>query len=125
MSIDTDAEILRLRAVLRDLVALSTVPATWIGREPPAVAAGLADTLVGLLQVDFASVRLCDPGGGGSVDADRGNACTTFPHLLGGRRAGSARLSGRRMFRDVGEPDEPSRGMVIPIGVNAEGGLVA
>jgi hypothetical protein len=45
MPIDTNAEILGRRTVLRDLVALSTIPAAWVGREPPAVAAGLADTL--------------------------------------------------------------------------------
>ena len=65
MPIGTDAEILRLRAGLRDLVALSTIPVAWIGREPPDVAAGLADALIGLLAVDFASVRLSDPGGVG------------------------------------------------------------
>ena len=49
MPVDTDAEILRLRAGLRDLVALSTIPATWVGREPRDVAGGLADarTLAG------------------------------------------------------------------------------
>ncbi|HTE61643.1 MAG TPA: hypothetical protein VK631_14925, partial [Solirubrobacteraceae bacterium] len=76
MFTNTDHEILRLRAVLRDLVALSTIPATWIGREPPAVAAGLADALIELLQLDFASVRLSDPGGAAVVDALRGNAWT-------------------------------------------------
>jgi hypothetical protein len=75
----TDAEILRLRSVLRDLVALSAIPAAWIGREPPAVAAGLADALIGLLQLDFAFVRLSDPGGAGAVDVTQGNAWTAFP----------------------------------------------
>ena len=82
MLIDTDAELLRLQAVLRDIVALSTIPATWIGREPAAVAAGLADALIGLLQVDFAYVRLCDPGGAGAVDAMVGDATVV------GRRPG-------------------------------------
>src|SRR4051794_25439205 len=79
MLIDADAEIPRLRAVLRDLVALSTIPLAWIGREPPAVAAGLADTLIGLIQLDFAFVRLCDPGGDGAVDVTRGSAWPAFP----------------------------------------------
>ena len=48
----------RLQAVLRDLVALSAIPAVWVGSEPPAVAAGLADALVDLLQPDFVFVRL-------------------------------------------------------------------
>jgi hypothetical protein len=65
--VETRAEVLRLRGVLRDLVALSAVPTVWIGRDPSAVAAGLADALMGLLQLGFAFVRLSDPGGPGGV----------------------------------------------------------
>src|ERR1700736_4723821 len=54
---DPDAEIRPLRTALRDLVALSTIPAAWVGREPPAIAAGLADVLVNSLHLDFAFVR--------------------------------------------------------------------
>ena len=46
-------EIARLRTALRDLVALSTIPAAWVGREPATIAAGLADVLVGSLRLDF------------------------------------------------------------------------
>jgi signal transduction histidine kinase len=125
MLIDTDAEILRLRAVLRDLVALSTIPAAWIGKEPPAVAAGLADALTGVLQVDFASVRLCDPGGAAAVDVVRGDASKTYPQWLERHLATSGRLSGTEVIPDVGGGEKPCRGVVIPIGVNAEGGVVA
>ena len=44
-----EADTLRLRKALRDLVALSIVPAAWVGREPPAIAAGLADVHRSLL----------------------------------------------------------------------------
>jgi signal transduction histidine kinase/PAS domain-containing protein len=125
MVIDTDAEVLRLRSVLRDLVALSAIPATWIGRDPSAVAAGLADALIGLLQVDFASVRLWEPGGAGAVEVMRGDAWTTFPQWLDRHLAAGARLSGKKVIPDVGGGEEPCRGVVIPIGVNAEGGVVA
>ena len=47
MSVNADAEIRSLRTVLRDLVALSSIPAAWVGLEPAAVAAGLADALTG------------------------------------------------------------------------------
>jgi hypothetical protein len=50
-------ENLRLRAALRDLVALSTIPAGWIGIEPRTIAAGLADILAESLCFDFAFVR--------------------------------------------------------------------
>src|SRR5258706_14576993 len=125
MPVDTDAEILRVRRGLRDLVALSTIPATWVGREPRDVAGGLADALIGVLQVDFASVRLCDPGGGGAVEVVRGDAWTTFPAWLERHLAMSGRLSGRQIVPDIGDGDEPYRAVVIPIGVDAEGGVVA
>jgi signal transduction histidine kinase/PAS domain-containing protein len=124
MHIDTHAEILG-RKVLRDLVALSAIPAVWVGRDPPAVAAGLADTLVGMLELDFAFVRLSDPSGAGAVDVTRGDAWKRFPEWLEGHRAKSRRLSGREIVPDVGGGAEPCRGVVIPIGVNADGGLVA
>jgi signal transduction histidine kinase len=125
MPIDTNAEILGRRTVLRDLVALSTIPAAWVGREPPAVAAGLADTLIGLLELDFAFVRLCDPSGAGAVDVTRGNAWKSFPEWLERHLTTSGRLSGKEIIPDVGGGVEPRRGVVIPIGVNADGGVVA
>src|SRR3954454_10733138 len=124
MLTDTDAEILRLRTLLRDLVALSTIPAAWIGKEPPAVAAALADTLVGLLQLDFAFVRLCDPSGAGAADVRLGNAWRAFPEWLERHLASNGKLSGNEIVPEVGG-GEPYRGVVIPIGVNAEGGVVA
>src|SRR2546430_17320903 len=86
---ETGAELPRLRAVLRDLVALSAIPAVWIGSEPPAVAAGLAAALVGLLQLDFAFVRLSDPGGAGAGEGTRGSPWLSFPGWLEGHLARS------------------------------------
>jgi signal transduction histidine kinase len=125
MLTDGDAEILRLRALLRDLVALSTVPAAWIGKEPPAVAAGLADTLIGLLQLDFSFVRLGDPSCADVVDVTRGNAWSTFPEWLDRYLTSNGQLSRDEVVPDVGDGGESCRGVVIPIGVNAMGGVVA
>jgi len=124
---DADAEVIRLRTVLRDLVALSALPAAWIGREPATVVAGLADTLIGLLRLDFAFVRLRDPSGAGAVSAARGNGWKTFPDWLDLNLAPSGSLSDKEIIPDVdGDVDlELRRGVVIPLGVNAEGGLVA
>ena len=121
---DTDAEIVALRTMLRDLVALSAIPTAWVGRAPAAVAAGLADTLVGLLQLDFVFVRLRVPSAAGEVDATRGKAWNTFPEWLEIRLAEGGRLSGMEIIPDVGD-GEPCRGIAIPVGVNAEGGVVA
>jgi PAS domain S-box-containing protein len=127
MPVDTKAEILALRTVLRDLVALSAIPTAWVGREPADVAAGLADALIGLLPLNFVFVRLCVPGIAGGVDATRGEAWTTFPEWLGSRLAESGRLPGKEIVPDVdgGGGVQPYRGVALPIGVNAEGGVVA
>jgi signal transduction histidine kinase len=125
MRVDSDAEILRLRAVLRDLVALSAIPAVWTGRDPPAVAAGLADELAELLQLDFAFVRLCDPDGAEAVEVARGDAWKRFPEWLESHRATSAQLPRKEILRDVRGGAEPCRGMAIRVGVDGEAGVVA
>jgi len=115
----------RLRTALRDLVALSTIPATWVGREPSTVAAGLADVLVGSLHLDFAFVRLCDPNGGAAVDVTRGEAWKAFPEWLERHRPAVGQSWRKEIIPDVGGGVERCRGLVIPVGVNADGGLVA
>jgi hypothetical protein len=92
MSADADAELANLRRMLRDLVALSAIPAAWVGREPAAVAAGLADALTGLLQLDFAYVRLCVPDVAGAVEVTRGHAWDAFPRWLENYLAEGGRL---------------------------------
>ena len=128
MGVDTDAEVARLRDLLRDLVALSAIPAVWIERaatvrEPgtEAVAAGLADALVRLLRLDFAFVRLCDPGGDGVAHATRGDAWKRFPQWL----SAGARLTRQERIADVGDGQRPCPGVAIPIGVRGEAGLIA
>src|ERR1700738_4511638 len=82
MPTESHTESVALRTALRELVALSTIPAAWVGREPPIIAAGLADVLVGSLQLDFAFVRLCDPKGRGAIEVTRGDAWKAFPEWL-------------------------------------------
>ena len=105
-------------------MALSAIPVAWVGREPAAVAAGLADVLTGLLRLDFVFVRLCVPGVDGAVDVTRGNAWKTFPEWLENRLANGGRLSGMDVIPDVGGVESRS-GVVIPVGVNAEGLVTA
>jgi PAS domain S-box-containing protein len=125
MPMGSEADAQRLRTALRDLVALSTVPAAWVGREPPAIAAGLADVLVNSLHLDFAFVRLCDPNGGTAVEIARGSAWHAFPEWLQSYLSVNGRLSRREIVRDIDRGAQQCRGIVIPVGVNAEGGLVA
>jgi len=123
MGLDPDA--LRLRTALRDLVALSAVPAVWVGREPSAIAAELADVLVNSMYLDFAFVRLCDPGGGAAVEIARGDAWEAFPAWLQDHLALNGRLLRKEIVRDIDNGSHRCRGIVVPVGINAEGGLVA
>jgi PAS domain S-box-containing protein len=123
MPIEAHTQTPGLRTALRELVALSTIPAMWVGREPDTIAAGLADVLVGSLDLEFAFVRLCDPKGGEAIELARGHAWKTFPEWLR-THLGGGQFSRKEIVTNLGG-EEPCRGVVIPIGVNAEGGLVA
>src|SRR5467141_687710 len=123
MPTESHTEAGALRSALRELVALSTIPAAWVGREPPIIAAGLADALVGSLNLDFAFVRLCDPKGDGAIEVTRGRAWKAFPEWLQTHLAVGQFLR-EEIIADIGD-GEPRRGLVIPVGVNAEAGLVA
>ena len=121
-------ENLRLRAALRDLVALSTIPAGWIGIEPRTIAAGLADILAGSLGFDFAFVRLLDPTGEATIDVTSGCATREFLDWLQAQFStfdGSLR---RQIIPNVVGFDDrlkSLRGIIIPVGFNAYAGLVA
>jgi signal transduction histidine kinase len=122
MSTNVDAEILGRRTVLRDLVALSAIPAAWVGRGPLAVAGGLAETLIGLLHLDFVSVRLRDPRVDEAVEATRGDAWNGFPEWMETYLASLGRHSELEVVPDV-DSAQRYRGVVLPIGLNA--GVVA
>ena len=77
-----DAELVRLRQGLTDLVALPATPAMWTGSRPPALLAELADALVGSFQLDFAFVQLSRPDGTGAAEAVRGSGWTSVREWL-------------------------------------------
>src|SRR5258708_38310326 len=124
MPTESHTESVALRTALRVLVALSTIPAAWVGREPSTIAAGLADVLVGSLQLDFGIVRLCDPKGGRAIEVMRGYAWKAFPEWLQTHPGVVGQFSCKEIIADLGGA-EACRGVVIPLGVNAEAGLVA
>src|SRR6266446_7066091 len=102
MSMDHSAEVLRLRATVRDLLALSSIPEVWVGREPPAIAAELADVMIQSLQLDFAFVRLSDPTGGQAVEVMRGDSWKEFPEWLQQRVAVCGPISGKEILTTIG-----------------------
>src|SRR6266404_2328726 len=125
MDTDQSAGILRLRATVRDLLALSMIPETWVGREPSAIATDLVDLLVELLQLDFAFVRLCNPTGCQVVEVTRGNSWKTFQEWLQQHLTVFGQISRTEIVTNVGGVEKSCCGVVIPIGVNSERGLIA
>src|SRR5690242_12200342 len=61
----------RLRRTMRDLVALSTLPAIWTGLEQEGIARSLADALLNTLSLDLIYVRLTDLEDGTPVEITR------------------------------------------------------
>jgi C4-dicarboxylate-specific signal transduction histidine kinase len=121
-------ENLRLRVALRDLVALSTIPAGWIGIEPRTIAAGLADILAESLCFDFAFVRLLDLTGGVTIDVTSGCATREFLDWLQAQVSTLDESLRKQIIPNVVGLDDrlkSLRGIVIPIGFNAYAGLVA
>jgi C4-dicarboxylate-specific signal transduction histidine kinase len=121
-------ENLRLRAALRDLVALSTIPAGWIGIEPRTIAAGLADILAGSLGFDFAFVRLLDLTGGVTIDVTSGCATRDFLDWLQAQLSTRDESLRKQIIPNVVGVDDrvkSLRGIIIPLGFNAYAGVVA
>jgi PAS domain S-box-containing protein len=118
-------EVHRLRLALRDLVALSTIPAAWVGKDATSIAAGLADVLGDALHLDFVFVRLSDVDGCASVDVTRGAAWKDFPLWLERNVSGGVRPSRWQIVPDVNGAAEQRRGLVTAMGFDGVGGLVA
>jgi ATP/maltotriose-dependent transcriptional regulator MalT len=96
----------RLPRVLSDL-ALSGAPGAWAGREPPAVAARLADVLAKSLDLDFVLVRLRDRNGRVAAHFARGNVCLALGDWLQDRLAEGGRPS---RIEIVPSTDEDTQG---------------
>ena len=123
VTVDHSAELFRLRAMVRDLLAISTIPQAWVGREALAVVSGLADVLIDSLNLDVVFVRLRDPIEGDSIEVTRGDAEQPFPDWLRTQIGEIGHLSRTEILSKPGSA-EPYSGIAIPIGVNAEGGLI-
>src|SRR5260370_23005146 len=60
-----------LRRTMRDLVALSALPAVWAGYRPLQVAEGLADVLLSTLRLDLVYLRLRGQTDGQEIEVAR------------------------------------------------------
>jgi PAS domain S-box-containing protein len=126
MPVGSDHNGLPLQKVLRDLVALSAVPSVWVGRESHAIAMDLADLLATLLNLDFAFVHLRDSDGRAAAETARGTAPPALLERVQQYRDGRRRLSEPEIVPsgDAGSGVQGG-GIVLPLGLNAEIGLVA
>ena len=109
--------------MVSDLLALSTIPQAWLGREAPAIAGCLADVLIDSLNLDFVFVRLRDPIEDDAIEVTRGNSAQPFPDWLSTQIGEIGHLSRTEILSKDGGA-ESYCGVAIPIGVNAESGLV-
>jgi len=116
---DSGAETKRLRACLRDLVALSTTPVWWVGRSPAAIAESLRDLLVSMLRADVAYVRIRDTDSGECLVAAAGADPAQVEAALE-RTTGSGELPTLR-----GEGGAGVRLACVPVGLDGERGWIA
>jgi signal transduction histidine kinase len=117
---DPAAEERRLRACARDLVAISTMPALWIGRPTAAVADGLRDLLGSALHADAVYVRLHEPEAGETRTATAGVAQKEIAAALEGA---PTPMPLTPLF--VGDRDSPLRVATAWIGVQGDFGILA
>jgi hypothetical protein len=126
MPIDSDRpEVARLRRALRELVALSGVPAAWVAREPPAVAAGFADVMAKSFDLGFVFVRLHDSNGRVAAHFARGNPRLALGDWLQDCLPEGGRLSRMEIVPSIGDDAQGDRGVVIPIGIDAGNALIS
>ena len=118
-----------LRRTMRDLVALSALPAVWVGYQPRQVAEGLADVLLATLRLDLVYLRLPGQTQGQEIEVARTTGRSA--------RADQARDMGRALapWLDGGSadpapsiPNPAGRGtarlVVVPIGYDRQDGVL-
>ena len=77
------------------------------------------------MNLDFAFVRLCDSDGSAAVEIARGSAPPALLERLQRCRDAGGRLSHPEVVPGAGEVVQRGGGLVLPLGVNAEVGLIA
>jgi PAS domain S-box-containing protein len=107
-----------LRRAMRDLLALCTIPAAWVGREPDAIASGVVDVLVTALRVECGYLML--PGDPANIEAMQGVAPPEALEAL--RRKCAIEMPRSPLVHDL---CQAHRAAVVPIRVASRSGFVA
>lgn len=107
-----------LRRAMRDLLALCTIPAAWVGREPDAIAKGVVDVLVTALRVECGYLML--RGNPANVEVMQGIAPREVIEALLLKCAGELPRAPL-----VHELCQAHRAAIVPIRVASKSGFVA
>ena len=123
-SLGTHNEARELQRTMRDLVALSAMPAAWVGRSLKEITAGCLDVLMGVLDISLAFIRLRDVDNGEESEAVYDPDQTTFVDWVREQEtvAGSTQRSRILNFDLSGSR---LRVAFLPIGLNSASGLMA
>ncbi len=123
-ALGTAPETRELQRTMRDLAALSAMPAAWIGRGLSEITQGCLDVLVGVLDVSAAYVRLRDVINGQEDEAVFDPDHTSFAEWVHLQVATPGPTQSARILRF----DPSSRNLrvaVLPVGLNYAPGLMA
>ncbi|HUF92830.1 MAG TPA: ATP-binding protein, partial [Candidatus Limnocylindria bacterium] len=119
-----------LRSSVRDLVALSTLPGLWMGREVPEILSGLVDVAVTMSRLDLAYARLAPDGHHAAIEAAAGRHPEPLaPHAAAIGRAlhpwldSGATVTGVEIRHPLGTG--PLHFALIPFGGQAPRGVLA
>jgi signal transduction histidine kinase/ActR/RegA family two-component response regulator len=124
-----EGETASLRRCVRDLVALSTLPAAWMHSAPLAIVESLAEVVLRMLKLDLAYVRM-PQARGGMLEAGRTRGSAATP----GRGAELGRLLAERIGfgeagngRTIPDPQDgvPLHLVLTPIGHDRDCGWLA
>ncbi|HLV87903.1 MAG TPA: sigma 54-interacting transcriptional regulator [Candidatus Sulfotelmatobacter sp.] len=121
-----EQDLRRLRETARDLVALSGIPATWIGREPEKVAESTASMLMYALHLDALHLYVNRPEGE-PIEISHSERWPTFAKWLSGD-IGSLQTADGMVVQnsfEIPTAQGPLHVVMVPIGLNAEAGWFA
>jgi hypothetical protein len=119
-ALDPAADRSRLRACVRDLVALATMPSWWIGRSPLAIDESLRDLLASMLRADVVYVQHRDTETEQSVVAVCGASRAAAENALRGLDQVNSRET-----PVLADTSPPVRLATFPIGLEGELGRLA
>jgi len=124
---DADSEQSQLRRCIRDLVALSAIPAVWTGQRPIDIAESLADLLLSILRLEVVYVRLNVATESTAIEAVRGRSSDAARRAREIGLALAPSLQAGESVSSVANPvgEGTLRLAVLPIGREGRSGVVA